>query len=723
MSINDIVRILKQRLFLIISIWILVLAATVGLTIYLVKYHSLYRASAYILVESPTPRAPMQFVQPMVHVDLMDRFVQDQVIRLTEVQFLQDVLRDADVRETEWFQSAVQEHGEGAAIGELLKELEDGLHVRQVKGSSYIKIAFRTRSIADAPKIVNTLVEKFLAQVRVESRESYEDELNEYEQKASTLEEEVDSLRAQKESFIGTQIAVPGVTQGLNVIGETWRALSAEVTRITAERLQYKAAYDNLLGTDASEIAVSPETRMMIDRDPEVAGLQQMIVPLENRLMLLRQQLGENHRQVEATRAELEVLENQLSEARQAKMQEVREYQINSARTMWQNAIQAELQLRDRMQEYEWQQRDLDRSLAGFQTLEEQQFMKEEQLTRIRDYVMQLEMLVSASGMVRVRGAGQAIPPRERNFPRWEMNLPAGFVIGGMLSIGLALLLELVDNSIKTSRDIARHVHVPILGTVPDVDDEEVDIDVVELAAHTSPRSMIAEAFRNIRTNLLLSSPAEQQRTILVTSPKPEDGKTSVAANLAISLAQSGRRILLVDANFHRPRLGELFKTDGDHGLSNVLIDQGQIQELATRTELPNLDVLGSGPIPPNPSELLSTQYLQPVITRALEHYDQIIFDAPPVLLMSDVLVMTGSVDGVVLICRAKSSSRGVAARAREQLDRVEARIFGAVLNAAQVTRGGYFREQIRSYYDYQPGQALTSSSSRALDQQPPDKT
>jgi len=306
--------------------------------------------------------------------------------------------------------------------------------------------------------------------------------------------------------------------------------------------------------------------------------------------------------------------------------------------------------------------------------------------------------------------------------PNWKINLPAGSVLGLILGVGLALLLELMDTSIKTSRDVPRHVHVPILGTIPHVDDEEVKIDQVELASRTAPRSMVAEAFRAIRTNLLLSSPAERQRTVLVASARPEEGRTTVAINLALSIAQNGRRVLLVDANFHRPAVQQFFPNAKGTGLSNILIGQARLADAAVTTDLPNLDVLTSGPIPPNPTELLAGPYLSRMITEALERYDQIIFDGPPVLLVSDGLVLAGVVDGVILVCRAKATSRGVALRGREQLERVNGRIFGAVLNAAQVTRGGYYREQIRSYYEYQPEESLTATSVPVLPPQDDSK-
>jgi capsular exopolysaccharide synthesis family protein len=228
---------------------------------------------------------------------------------------------------------------------------------------------------------------------------------------------------------------------------------------------------------------------------------------------------------------------------------------------------------------------------------------------------------------------------------------------------------------------------------------------------------MVAEAFRTFRTNLFLSAPVEQQRVLLITSPKPEEGKTSVATNLAISIGQSGRRVLLVDANFHRPALGELFAKDHKEGLSNILIGHRQLDgEIVIRSDMPHLDVLTSGPIPPNPAELLSSPYMKTFLDQAKEQYDQVIIDGPPVLLLSDAMVMADIVDGVILVCRAKVSQRGAVSRAREQLGRVNGHILGAVLNAAQISRGGYFREQMRNYYDYQPTDALTvQTASRPL--------
>ena len=340
--------------------------------------------------------------------------------------------------------------------------------------------------------------------------------------------------------------------------------------------------------------------------------------------------------------------------------------------------------------------------------------MLEAEYNRLREFVQHLQRQVAEERPARVTII-PAVTPRERDWPRWSVTVPTGIALGLLVAVGLALALELLDTSVHTPRDIVRHVAVPVLGTVPDLDDEEVSIEQVETAVLTAPHSMVAEAFRAIRTNLLLTAPAERQRSILITSPRPEDGKTSVAVNLAMALVQAGRRVLLVDANFRRPALWKIFREGGPGGLSNILTGQATLDELRHPTMLGGLDVLLSGPIPPNPAELLGSPEMRRFIEQATDGYDQVIFDGPPTLLVSDALALGREVDGVVLVVRAHGNNRGVAQRARDQLHHVHARIFGAVLNAAQARRGGYFREQYRAFYDYRPDEEGAGAPPRSL--------
>jgi capsular exopolysaccharide synthesis family protein len=708
LSLSDIIRILKQRFFLILLIFVVITGATTGATFWLIKNNPRYRSSAAVMVESPFPRNPMEFGEKSASTELLNRFVADQIFMVTDELLLRDALNDPDIRATSWYNDEPNKTL-------LLQELKSNLGVRQMPNTSIFIISFDTKVVSDAPKIVNTVMRRYLDKVQKLSRDKYSSELVRFTAQEAELKRQITQVRTSKETFITSQFGSPGLTSNVNVAGEVWRALSVEQANLESQALQLKAGFMNLKGLDPSEITLSPTMTLMIDQDPQVAALKGTLISLRQSQLAVLEKAGPKHLSAIQVKNQIDSVQRLLDDYMAQKREEARQYQISAAETAYLNALQAQLQLEERVNEAKAEQRDADRKLAQYQALEEEQRLLENKYEAISDQINSLQLIMKDQQVVRVQDISLAMPALERQFPKWEVNLPAGAAIGLILGIGLAIMLEVIDTSIKTTRDVARHVHVPVLGTVPDLDDEELTIDQVELAVYTTPRSMIAEAFRSIRTNLALSAPAERQRALLVTSAKPEEGKTTVAINLAISIAQNNRKVLLVEANFHRPALRNFFPKSRPEGLSNLLIGQGQLADLITPTDLPNLDVLTSGPIPPNPAELLSGKYMRNILREAQDTYDQIIFDGPPALLVSDAMVLAGVLDGVVLVCRAKAVSRGVVLRARDLLERANIRIFGAVLNAARVARGGYFREQIRSFYDYQPAESLKATVPPAL--------
>lgn len=708
LAVGDIIRILKQRIFLILFIWIVISGMTVAGTWYLNKYHKYYTAQMMLKVDSPTPRTPLTLEERLVQGDLMNRFVaeQAQLVRLDDVltQTMQDrVIQDT----TSWIRSDSKER--------LFERLKGKLSVAPIPDTGLLIVSFPAADKQDAQKIVETVVAKYLAKVESTLRGDYSSELAQARQTRTAMQGRIDELSQERMNAIGN-LGVPGAADGINVPADKWRALSHEAARLEAEKLQYDAMSQQMNAIADDNWSLGPTYQQLIQQDPQIQVLTNTLLNLEQERDANLLRVGPRNRYIVQLEGQIQVTRSRLDAIVREKEHEIREFRRTEAANARDNASAALDRLRERELEFEAKQADLDTKLAQMKTIEEKRELAVEQLKRLDDYIDQLQMLMESGQAARIRKlSNNAIVGNRPTFPRMELFIPAGSFLGLLLGVGLALVLELADTTLKTSRDLVRHVHTPILGTVPDLDDEEVVIDRIELASHTHPRSMVAEAFRGIRTNLLLSSPAERQRAVLVTSARADEGKTTVAVNLAIAIGQSGRRVLLVDANFHRPVLHTLFSNARREGLSNILVGRGSLEDLTSPTDLPNLDVLSCGPIPPNPTELLSGRYLAELIKEAAGRYDQIIFDGPPVLLVTDALVLAGAVDGVILVCRAKSTSRGVAQRAREQLERLNARLFGAVLNAARISRGGYFREQIRSYYDYQPEEALLTASTKAL--------
>lgn len=201
------------------------------------------------------------------------------------------------------------------------------------------------------------------------------------------------------------------------------------------------------------------------------------------------------------------------------------------------------------------------------------------------------------------------------------------------------------------------------------------------LITQLNPRSPIAEQYRTIRTNIEFSSVDEEVRSIIVTSSSPEEGKSMTAANLAIVYAQQGKRVLLIDADLRKPTVHYTFRLDNLRGLSNLLVSQSQLEGAISDTQQENLHVISSGPIPPNPSELLGSNKMKSLINEAKKVYDIIILDTPPVLAVTDAQVLANIVDGSILVVRSDQTEYELATKATETLKTAQAKILGAVLN------------------------------------------
>jgi capsular exopolysaccharide synthesis family protein len=219
------------------------------------------------------------------------------------------------------------------------------------------------------------------------------------------------------------------------------------------------------------------------------------------------------------------------------------------------------------------------------------------------------------------------------------------------------------------------------------------------LVTKRHPRSPVSEAFRTLRTNLSYTSPDQPLRSLLFTSAGPEEGKSTVAANLAVVLAQAGSRVLVVDADLRKPVMHKAFKLENRRGLTNALVEDLDFAELVRSTDLPGLFVLTSGPIPPNPAELLGSARMQRLLPALAAAYDLVLVDTPPVLAVTDAAVLAPLVDGAILVARAGVTRTDLLKEAKEALERTGVRLLGAVLNGLRPDTEGYYYYHYRYYY------------------------
>jgi capsular exopolysaccharide synthesis family protein len=264
--------------------------------------------------------------------------------------------------------------------------------------------------------------------------------------------------------------------------------------------------------------------------------------------------------------------------------------------------------------------------------------------------------------------------PGYRFEPDIRRRTAIGLLLGLLLSFGLAFLLEKLDETIKTPEDIERHLHLPVIGIVPKIADE-----VIESAA-TDPRSSFSEAYRSLRTGLQYATESGAPRVLLITSALAGEGKTTTAVMLARKFAQLGIKVLLIDADLRRPSLHTRLNLDNESGLSDYLSGQAGASSIFRPTTEANLTVVTSGGTPPNPAELLSAARFRSLLTEAVQTYDQVIIDGPPLLGLADAPIIANAADGTLIAIEAGNARIGVLRGALKRLFAVRARIAGALL-------------------------------------------
>jgi len=692
LSASDIFAMLRRRMVLVTVLFILFAGLAVGGFALWYIYFPGFQAECQIECISNIPETELTLEQQRLRQDEYERFVRTQALMIKSPTILSEALKITALRETEWYKSVEE--------GRHLLELDRKLVATPIRGTNILRVAMECRIKRDPAVVVNEVVNQWYTMVKRQTAEDFtSDRLALLQQELADLDRKItldqDRLKSIAERLPPGAIENPGnniTAQQVRQYGETVALLELELSQLE----QYRSIYN-----DPEGVAITAEDRAMIEQDPEVAQLVQALFMLQQQTAASSKAYGSNHSYIKQLSTQAEAADQELSKKRLEKLRERRADMREATNTAYDNTRYALFVARENLARAESALQDQDRLLFDYRTLDASINQELEYRVELEGSVKGLDRVRTQRSAINVHVTQAALEPLERHSPSLWL-IPVGVFLAMTFSLAIALALELMDTSVRTTQDVGRHLDVAMLGAVPDTDDEEVPIAAVETAVRDAPRSMVAEAFRHIRTNLQFSSPADRQRTLVVTSPRPNDGKTTVACNLAVAVAQAGRRVLLVDANFRRPSVHRHFKGLNPKGLSNILIGDGSLGSYVLVSETPGLSVIGSGPPAPNPGELLGSELWRGFIQDAMSSYDQIIIDTAPVLLATDASVLATGVDGVILVVRANESSRGVARRACNLVTDVGGHLFGVVLNAARVRRGGYFREQLRTYYDYQ---------------------
>ena len=582
------------------------------------------------------------------------------------------------------------------ATPQVVNEVRNNLAASPRENTNIIDVTYTSADPVLAPRILNHAARELrrygARKVSVAARQDVQFIEEQLDSARQQLRRSLQAIREFKESRAFTDLSL----QEQNLVNQMQR-VTEQVDTLERQRSALADLSRRINRRDIGEIdlvrlqaelpgGVNPQIRELVDR------IRQRQEELQD--LLTTQRVTREHPRAQAMLSQISDLESELEQAVQANLR----------------AVESRLEgLNSQLSELRERQRQFPELENRLQTLELQQNLDEGTYEFLLSQLYQARITEAAASpyVDIVDPAVQAQPIQ----PRGRINVFLGALLGLILGVGAAFFLEYLDRTIRTSGDVEALLGIPVLGIIPRLrpveEEEEEELGpgpgYTPMIVALDPLDPAAEAYRNLRMNLMFMSTEDDPiRSLLFTSPGPAEGKSTTAVNFAVMLAQQGKRVLLIDSDLRRPALHRALDLLREPGLTNLLVGDANPREALRPNILPNLDVLPSGPFPPNPSELLNSTTMKRLLKDFEERYDQVVIDSPPMLAVTDSAVLAAHTDGVVLVLRSGETEQRAAERSVDQLRRLDVRVFGAVLNgvSAAASEDSYY---LQYYYSYEP--------------------
>jgi succinoglycan biosynthesis transport protein ExoP len=587
---------------------------------------------------------------------------------------------------------------------EVLKKFQERLDVEPLKRSRLVEVTFESNDPKLAAQVVNTMASAYIEQ-NLEARWEASQKASEWlsqqllDMKAHLEKSEDELQKYARENGLLFLETDKGTTE--NIVAQRLRQLQEELTKAQAERYARESLYRLVQEGDYASLPGIFDDKMMQD-------LTEKLAELERERSKLTVTFNSDYPRVKEIQSQIDESEAVLSTERErAAARITKDYRASLDR--------------ERMLQNAFEEQQNQANVVAEKSVQ-YQILKREADTNKQLYVGLLQKLketgVSTSlKATNIRVVDPAYPPKKPDRPRIPLNLALAFVLGLGLGIGIAFLQEHLDNTFKTAEDLERFLQVPALASVPAIESSNGNHGVHGLVARArlvastdkvraglvphwnriegnGQNIELAEAFHGLRTSVLLSTAKRPPTSLLVTSAQSGEGKTTVAANLAVSLAQLGERVLLIDADLRRPSLHNFFGNDGSTGLVNFLTGDADWRSLVVHAVPAGLDLLFCGPVPPNPADLLSSEYMPALIREASKEYKFVVVDSPPLLNLADSRILSTLVDGVILVVGGGITPRDLVLRAFQSARDAGSHVLGATINFVDTSIGYY-----SSYY------------------------
>ena len=691
--------------------WVVFLVAAMGVGLGYLSYTKttkLYEATARIVIRQTSPMystgGDLRMSGEMQYVG--DKILSTESVVINSPKNIRKAVEQYNLDKLVSFQGADTDGIVGAIIGGL--SITKGGDSLSTEDANVLKVSYRGTSAEDCVAVVSNVLKAYEDSLKGNSQEVADETLRLITDARDGMQQDITKKQTKYNEWRkNSNLLFIDKSEGGNIHAVRLGSIERKRLDVQMKLLEVRSHIQSLEEALKGGV-VKDALLLLVERTrggTRAAEAQKQGSAVEGQLFqllvdeqMLMQAFGIDHPRVKAVRKQIELVQDMLGLSRTT-TQPKTPTELLADHIESQKQEVRDLELQEKVLTSEWdREREAARQDLDAQILDETQREDIERSKRLFDQVVvqlqQLQSMKDPGGFktetIAVTGSKNPVQPV------LIRSLSIGGVLGLVLGVALAYVIDLADKSFRTPDEIRGQLKLPVIGHIPIIEthsrrrknqDSASKIDQ-SVACHHRPRSTVAEAYRSVRTALYFGTRGEEHKVIQVTSADAGDGKTTLTCNLAVSIAQSGKRVCLIDCDFRRSRIHEVFGVDASSGISNVIAGRGDLNEAIQTTEIENLFVLPAGPKPPNPSELLTSHRFKEVLDALRAKFDTIIIDTPPLLAVTDPSAVAPRVDSVLLVMRITKNVRPNAQRAKEVLDGLGANVVGVVVNGVEMRQG-----------------------------------
>ena len=574
---------------------------------------------------------------------------------------------------------------------QLLRKFKGSLQVSPVRNSELINLSFESSDAKLSAAIVNTAMQEFI-NMHMDSRlEASRIASRFLDRQIKNAQIKLEASEKQLSEY-SRRIGIVSLDPKLNMVMKQLEELNSALATARAVRISKEAIYQQAISDNKNNIS-------QILTDELIQDLKQKYTLLDSEYQDLIVTFKAEYPKMKQLKARMDKIKGQI----ELEKQEI----VDAIKNDYETALKTQIYLNEKTEEQKLRAIDLNDKATQYKILEREVNTNKSIYQSLLQRAKEIEASVGAA-VTNIQIIDQARVPIYPYKPKVALNFLLGMVLGLFGGIGVAFLLEYMDNTIKNPDELATRYHIPILGLIPFDKGKDTTRETMATKYYHDPRAPLSESIRTAMTSIDLSAAGQPPKSILITSILPGAGKSTISCNMALSYLSAGDKCLLIDVDLRKPSLHKVFSTGSrSKGLSSVLTGLEKLQNVIHKTEYDGLHFISSGPLPPNPAELISSRRMRELLKVASKYYDHVILDSPPYQGFAELLVLANMVDGTILVTVEGDTPREGVSHFRKSLLNIGGNILGSIMNKTGQKKGygSYGGYKYYSYaYNYEYG-------------------